>query len=115
MTDYFVQMRKTGRYVGPHEKVKHIREVLQLLAYLAKDRRFMETSEMERKEGGVVETMSEALDFIEARGEARGKEIGTDLLARLIRILTPGSRDYEDALNGTYEMREKLFKKYNIE
>ena len=43
-----------------------------------------------------------------------GREEGSNLLAKLIRVLTPGSKDYEDALNGTYETRQELFKKYNI-
>ena len=56
------------------------------------------------------------LDIFQAedKAEARGKEMGTDMLARLIQVLTPGSKDYEDALKGTYETRQELFKKYNI-
>lgn len=65
--------------------------------------------------GQVIELdIFQAEDRAEARGKEIGKEIGTDLFASLIRVLTPGSKDYEDALNGTYEKRQELFKKYNI-
>lgn len=43
VADYFVQMRKTGTYQGSGSKVRHIREVLQLLSVLTDDGRFMKT------------------------------------------------------------------------
>ncbi|MCR5118869.1 MAG: Rpn family recombination-promoting nuclease/putative transposase [Lachnospiraceae bacterium] len=117
VADYFVQKRKTGTYIGSMEKVRHIREVLQLLSYLANDRRFNEVAEMVEKEGELG-TMCEVLDQIEARGiaigEAKGEAKGADHMAKLIRILIPGSKDYEDALNGSNETRQELYKKYNI-
>ena len=75
VADYFVQMRKKGTYVGSMDKIRHIREVLQLLAVLSQDYRFWDIAE-KNKEGAVVESMSEALDIIEARGEARGEAKG---------------------------------------
>ena len=32
VADYFVQMRTTGKYIGSTEEMKHVREVLLLLA-----------------------------------------------------------------------------------
>ncbi len=71
--------------------------------------------------------MCEVLDQIEARGiaigEARGEargmekgmEKGAEYLAKLLLALSPESKDYEDALNGTNETRQELYKKYNID
>ncbi len=59
--------------------------------------------------------MCEVLDQIEARGEARGMEKGAEYLAKLLRALSPESKDYKDALNGTNETRQELYKKYNID
>ena len=65
--------------------------------------------------GHVIELdIFKAEDKAEARGKEIGREEGSNLLAKLIRVLTPGSKDYEDALNGTYETRQELFRKYNI-
>ncbi len=63
--------------------------------------------------------MCEVLDQIEARGiaigEARGMEKGAEYLAKLLLALSPESKDYKDALNGTNETRQELYKKYNID
>ena len=72
-----------------------------------------ETMELFREEGreeGIKEGREEGIK----EGREDGREEGSNLLAKLIRVLTPGSKDYEDALNGTYETRQELFKKYNI-
>ncbi len=50
-----------------------------------------------------------------SKGRSKGIEKGAELLAKLIRILMPGSKDYEEALNGNNETRKELYKKYNIE
>ena len=39
---------------------------------------------------------------------------GENRLLSLIRLLTPGSKDYEKALNGTPAGRRRSYKKYKI-
>lgn len=47
-------------------------------------------------------------------GRAEGLTIGEDMLAGLILKLTPGTKDYMKALQGTSADRKKLYKKYGI-
>ena len=47
-------------------------------------------------------------------GRKEGREEGANLITKLLKLLTPGSQEYEDALNGTKEVRDELYKKYNI-
>ena len=122
VADYFVQKRKTGTYVGSHEKVKHIREVLQLLAVLANDRRFSEV-EQSFEEGGEPGTMCEVLDAIEQRGIKKGEKIGEkagikkgeERLAKLGQMLLAAGRtdDLAKALK-TASARTRLYKEFGI-
>ena len=73
VADYFVQMRKNGTYHGSRSKVRHIREVLQLLSVLTDDSRFQKTIDGV-EEGDEPKNMSEALDLIEKRGIEQGIE-----------------------------------------
>ena len=54
------------------------------------------------------------MDEEHRRGLEEGREEGENMIVKLLKLLTPGSQDYEDALNGTKEVREELYKKYNI-
>lgn len=122
VADYFVQKRKTGTYLGSHEKVKHIREVLQLLAVLANDRRFREVAQS-FEEGGEPGTMCEVLDEIEQRGIKKGEKIGEkagikkgeERLAKLGQILLAAGRtdDLAKALK-TASARTRLYKEFGI-
>ena len=114
VADYFVQKRKTGTYVGSHGKVKHIREVLQLLAVLASDRRFSEV-EQSFKEGGEPGTMCEVLDEIEQRGIKKGEKKGEERLAQLVQKLLAAGRtdDLEQALKNS-SARTRLYKEFGI-
>ena len=47
-------------------------------------------------------------------GEKNGEKIGADMLATLLKKLTPGSDEFDRALNGTQEEREALYEKYGI-
>ena len=53
---------------------------------------------------------------IEGRKEGRieGRKEGADMLASLLKQLTPGSDEFNRALNATEEERQELYKKYNI-
>ena len=46
--------------------------------------------------------------------EKKGKIKAEVLLTTLIKKLDPGSEDYQIALNGTSEDRERLYEKYKI-
>ena len=61
--------------------------------------------------GRVVE-----LDIFKAEDAAKKQGIshGADMFAALIKKLTPGTEEYEFALNATDEQRQELYKKYNI-
>ena len=47
-------------------------------------------------------------------GEKIGEKRGTEMVLSLLKKLTPGSDEYDRALNGTQEEREALYKKYGI-
>ncbi len=48
----------------------------------------------------------------EGRREAR--EEGANMLAKLLKVLIPGSKEFDEALNATGKERIKLYKKYGI-
>ena len=76
MADYFVQMQRTGMYVGSNKEMKHVREVLQLMSALLGNNKFTEIMEdkafIEKKGGNI--TMVDIFDVYEKRGEERGEE-----------------------------------------
>ena len=76
VADYFVQMREKNDYVPSKETIKHVQEVLEFMAVMNEDARFVEAY----REEGSGTNMSKYLDRIvareEARGEARGISIG---------------------------------------
>ena len=47
-------------------------------------------------------------------GLAEGRTEGMDMLAALLKVLMPGSEDYNLVLNGTSDDRMRLFEKYKI-
>ncbi len=97
--------------------------IIQMIKRVA-DKLAMKHNNVKQKVGGLMGGQVIDLDIFQAEdkaeergkaiGEARGKTIGADMLASLLRILVPGSSEYEAALNGPAEVREELFKKYNI-
>ena len=52
------------------------------------------------------------LDIFQAEDAAEAR--GAEKLANLLKLLLPGSAEYNEALNGTDEERRALYKKYNI-
>ena len=53
---------------------------------------------------------------IEGRREGmrEGQEKGENMLAKLLKLLTPGTKEYDKALSGTSAERKRLYKKYKI-
>ena len=97
----------------------HTDEVLKLMSLLTDDDRYELTLSAE---GGKPKNMCEMLDRVEARGvekgmakgRAEGMAKGEDMVIALLRKLTPGSEDYDKALNASAEERKELYKKYGI-
>jgi hypothetical protein len=74
VADYFVQVRKNKDYIPSNDTIKHVDEVLKLMAALTGDHRF-ENYQNETQKGGSVK-MCEVLDKIENRGIAKGRIYG---------------------------------------
>ena len=69
-------------------------------------------STMGAKEGRV--NMCKGIQGLEDEARAEGRAEGEDMLVRLLKVLTPGSKEYEKALNASSADRRKMYKKYNI-
>ncbi|MBQ7165639.1 MAG: Rpn family recombination-promoting nuclease/putative transposase [Treponema sp.] len=82
VADYFVQLRMNKEYKPSAETIRHVHEVLQLMAVLTKDSRFEEVQIPPRAEGGIV--MCEVLDKVEKRGYESGQNTILTLNKRLI-------------------------------
>ncbi|WP_035768121.1 hypothetical protein [Butyrivibrio sp. NC2002] len=63
--------------------------------------------------GGKMD-MCKAMQELIQDGKEEGIKEGEDRLAKLLRLLTPGSEEFDKALNAGEEDRMKLYKKYNI-
>ena len=76
VADYFVQMQRTGTYIGSPEDMCHVREVLYLMTALTGDGRFASVAGTKIAEDGKgeVKNMCEVLDMIEKRGYDQGYE-----------------------------------------
>jgi len=63
--------------------------------------------------GGKIDMCAAIQGMIED-GRIEGRAEGADMLAKLLKLLKPGSKEYDKALNATEKERRKLYKKYNI-
>ena len=70
VADYFVQMRMNKDYNPPQETVRHVHEVLHLMAAVSGNRKFEETlrTEWRKKHGTGGEDMIDVFDKWEQRG-----------------------------------------------
>ena len=64
-------------------------------------------------EGGRV-NMCTAIQGLIEDGKIEGREEGENMVLKLLKLLTPGTKEYDKALNGTAAERKKLYKKYKI-
>jgi hypothetical protein len=76
VADYFVQMRKTGKYIAPDEKIVHVQEMLSLMSALTDDNRFSDVYEGIKGKERV--SMCTVLDEIETRGIEKGIKEGIE-------------------------------------
>ena len=109
VADYFVQMRTNKDYKPSRQIIKHVQEVLQLMAVFTNDNTFEEYQNEYIK--GEEITMCGILDKAEARGESRGK---IDLLYKLIK---DGMLSVEQAAKSIDISVDQLlanFKQYNL-
>ena len=94
VADYFVQMRKNKDYTAPEATIKHVHELLQLMAVMTKDNRFEDVYSPDM-EGGDI-NMCEVLDKIENRGIkkgiAQGIAQGEDNAFSLVKFLIANNR-----------------------
>jgi hypothetical protein len=88
VADYFVQKQRTGTYKGSREEMKHVREVLQLMAVLTGDNRFARVTGSEEEENtkGDIRCMCDVLDAIEKKGYDTGFDEGEVSKARKVAI-----------------------------
>lgn len=75
VADYFIQMRKNKKYVPSEITIRHVYEILELMAIMTGDDQFLECEEGlgERKE---KMTMGDVFGALIAEGEAWGKKKG---------------------------------------
>ena len=71
VVDYLIQMRKhKGDYTPPKDRLKHVDAILKMMTAMTGDNRFEEGHRLyEKSTGRKVNTMCEALDRIEKRGD----------------------------------------------
>ena len=62
----------------------------------------------------MCQALKEIMEDERTEGRAEGRAEGADMLASLLKAITPGSKDYDKALNVTDAERKKLYKKYGI-
>ena len=83
-----------------------------LVANKAEVRKMLET---EYNEEEILKIVAEdARREGEKNGKIIGEKRGTEMVLSLLKKLTPGSDEFDRALNGTQEEREALYKKYGI-
>ena len=76
MADYFLQMRKIGKYIAPDDKIVHVQEMLSLMSALTNDGRFADIyNEVKGKERV---SMCTVLDEIEEKGIKKGMKQGME-------------------------------------
>lgn len=63
--------------------------------------------------GGKID-MCTAIQGIYEDGRIKGKTEGENMVLKLLKLLKPGTKEYDKALNGTSAERRRLYKKYNI-
>ena len=77
VADYLVQMRKNNSYIPSDRQMRHVREVLNLMAAMTNDTRFVEVVS-ESEKGDEPKNMCEVLDRVENRGIDKGRREGKE-------------------------------------
>ena len=113
VADYYVQLRKTGKYVPMTEDIQHVSELLGIMSALTNDNRYVEAyDELKGKERV---NMCTVLDEVEARGKALGEAKGEERLSSLITILLNNNdHDAIALVTSNKKARDEYYKKYNL-
>ncbi|MCD7955996.1 MAG: Rpn family recombination-promoting nuclease/putative transposase [Lachnospiraceae bacterium] len=114
VADYFVQIRKNHKYVPSAEEMKHVDEVLNLMAAISGDRRFeMKQNEIasERKVTKMEDWLTKALDGAadKAANKANAKKL-VEYVESLMERMGLSLEDACYALNSTVEEYKKAKK-----
>ena len=105
VADYFVQVRTNKKYKPSPQKIKHVHEILQLMAIFTNDKRFEEFQNLYIK--GEEITMCDVLDEAEARGR----------ITLLYELIKKGILTIEQAAKSIDKSVQELldgFKEYNL-
>ena len=115
VADYFTKVYTEEKYVPDDTVIEHVDEFLKLMKVLTEDKRFEEVAYTMTKQEKEGVRMCRFFDESEARGEARGKEIGEARMGKLISILLSKNL-IEEAKRVTEdkEERERFYILYNI-
>lgn len=107
VADYFVQMQKNRDYTPSEATIKHVHELLQLMAVMTQDNRFENVYSLDMERRNM--TMCEVLDRVEDRGIQKGIMQGEDTILSLMNYLLSNGRT-EDARRATEDKayRNKL-------
>ena len=105
VADYFVQVRTNKDYKPYPQKIKHVHEVLQLMAIFSNDNSFEEFQNL-YVEGEEI-TMTELLDKVEARGKL-------DLLYKQIKKGRITLEEAASDIEMTVKQLLDCFKEYNL-
>ena len=101
----FVQVRTNKKYKPSPQKIKHVHEILQLMAIFTNDKRFEEFQNLYIK--GEEITMCDVLDEAEARGR----------ITLLYELIKKGILTIEQAAKSIDKSVQELldgFKEYNL-
>lgn len=75
VADYFAQKRKTGKYTGTKDEIRHVHALLQLLCVMEKDDRIEQAYVYGKAKGG-IRNMCDVVDYYMKMGEEKGVVIG---------------------------------------
>jgi len=110
VADYYAQMRKTGKWQPMPGKVKHIKELLELLSAVTNDNRFIEM--FQKSKGDVSDMSCVALDYLAEEYKEKYETRGRDLerlnsIRNLMKSLNFTGQQAMDALYIPQEERKR--------
>ena len=63
----------------------------------------------------MADERAEGIEMGRAQGKTEGTENGMDMMVSLLKVIVPGSEDYNLIINGTSSDRMNLMAKYGIQ
>ena len=99
------------------QKIIHLEALCSMMEALTGDSRFTDRmgGMLKKQEGGREVKMCEYIDMLEARGEARGKEKGENMLAALLtRLYALGREGDVKLVLEDKDARKELYQEFSI-